>query len=202
MKIKHIVSCILIVLLGLTWLFRYITLNNGLKVNSQYEQTFYEEGEIVAFGNNMSSGIQYYKDYALSVDNCKIYDSDEYISILDKTDKDFQLLIPDKIVELTVTLYNNGDTEDGIYFSSLELVGNDWYEYYNSEFTAYANDIYEDDVYSSYGIIVKPQDSYTIKLIYSLSKRGRTLSEWKRIEEEEMYLEITLKPINQFIKLF
>lgn len=61
--------------------------------------------------------------------------------------------------------------EDGIYFSSLTLNGVDWYEYYNSEFTA-----------------------YTIKIIYNLPKRGRTNSKWKTINQENMYLKITYSP--------
>lgn len=190
-----------IICFALIWLVRYITLNGGFRVNTEYERSVYEKGDVVSFDDNMSSGIQYYKDYSISIDDCKIYDSAEYIEKLGKTEEDFELLIPEKVVELTATLYNNGDKEDGIYFSSLQLVGTDWYEYTNSEFTAYANEIFEDDVYSAYGIIVEPQSSYTVKIIYNLPRRGRTLKVWENIEKENMYLEITLRPINKIIKL-
>ncbi|MCD7752208.1 MAG: hypothetical protein LUI10_10810 [Lachnospiraceae bacterium] len=207
---KRILTIALVFICAGLWLWRYISLNGGLVINDLYESAYYEQGDIVEFGDNLSSGKKYYSGYMISVDSSKIYNSADYMEMLGKTEEDFDILIPDKVIEITVTLYNENKAKaedesytdaDGIYFSSLELVGTDWYEYYNREFTAYANEIYEDDVYQSYGIIVEAQSSYTMKLIYNLDKRERTDAVWAKIEEEEMYLEITIRPVDQFIKL-
>ncbi len=207
---KRILTIALVLICAGLWLWRYISLNGGLVINDHYEHAYYEQGELVEFGDNMSSGKHYYSGYKISIDSTIIYDSDEYMEILGKTEEDFAILIPDKVVEITITLYNENEAKaegeaytsaDGIYFTTLELVGTDWYEYYNREFTAYANEIFADDVYKSYGIIVEAQSSYTMKLIYNLDKRERTDSVWAQIEEEDMYLEITIRPVKKFIKL-
>ncbi len=208
-KRRSVIICVITVLLLSAWVIRYISLNDGLKVGYKYDRAIYETGEVVAFGDNMSSGINYYDDYSISVDECRIYDSNEYILMLGKTEDDFNLDIPDKILEVTVTLYNDGEVreddtytdEDGVYFSSLQVVGTDWYEYFNREFTAYANEIFQDDVWGSYGIIVVPQSAYTFKIIYNLDQRERTDAVWNKIDETEMYLEVTLYPVNQLIKI-
>lgn len=201
MVAKRIVIILLSITFVVLWFFRYISLNNGLHINYMYEQVFYDKGQIVPFGNNMSSGIKYYNNLSILVDDCKIYDANEYMKILEKDKSNFRLWVPEKIIELTVTFYNNGEETEEMYFSSLQIVGDDWYEYFNSEFTAYANDIYEDNINISYGIAINPHGSYTMKIIYGISSEGRTNAQWKRIDSANMYLEISLKPVNKFIKI-
>lgn len=201
MTIKRIFISLIIVMTVILWSIRFVSLNHGFHISSQYKQEFYNIGETVEFGHNMSSGMKYYYNYSISVDNYKIYDADEYIKFLNKSKRDFQFLIPKKVVELNVTLHNNGDNNEEILFTSLQLVGVDWYEYFNSEFTAYANTIYNNDASSAYGIILKPHDSYSMKIIYGISPEGRTRKQWKNIESAYMNLEITLNPVNKIIRL-
>lgn len=198
---KRTVIVILTVVFAAIWFIRYITLNDGLRINHKFEQAFFEKGETVAFGDNMSVGSQYHKGFSIVAEDCRIYDSDAYMEMLGKSGDDFDLMIPEKVVELTVTLHNHGEQIEPMLFSSLELVGDDWYEFVHREFTGYANDVYEGNTDNAYGIQIKPGKQCTLKIIYSLSPRGRTDAQWSKIESANMYLEITLRPVNQFIKV-
>lgn len=202
MNTKRITKYCVILVILLIWAIRYVTLNHGFKISNEYQQEFYSKGDTVTFDDNMSCGIKYFKDYSICVDDFQIYDTDEYIHMLNKTQSDFGLLIPEKIVELTVTLKNNGNSlGNGVEFYGLTLVGTDWYSFYNSEFTAYANTIYDDNTQMSYGIIVPPDTTYTMKIIYDLPKCGRSNLNWQHISKEKMSLRITYSPISKLIAL-
>ena len=196
-KIVFIILFCFIVL----WGCRYAVLNDGFQLKHQLEHQYYELGEIAPMEDNMCLGKQYYKDLAISVDAFEIVDADEYISRLGKTEEDFSLLIPDKIAEATITIYNNDTEQQGVYFSSLQLVGTDWYEYFNREFTAYANDIFEDNVETSYGIIILPKDNYTVKVVFNMFQRGCPDARWHNIEKEDIYIQTTIRPVSKYIKV-
>ena len=197
---KKIVFIILFCFIVL-WGCRYVVLNDGFQIKHQLEHQYYELGEIAPMEDNMCLGKQYYKDLAISVDAFEIVDADEYISRLGKTEEDFSLLVPDKIAEATITIYNNDTEQQGVYFSSLQLVGTDWYEYFNREFTAYANDIFEDNVETSYGIIILPKDNYTVKVVFNMFQRGCPDARWQNIEKEDIYIQTTIRPVSKYIKV-
>lgn len=200
-KHKNRIISILLCSFFILWICRYVALNDGLQINDQFEHIYHDLGEKVAFGDNMCLGMQYYTDLAISVDAIEVIDTNVYIEQLGKSEEDFFFLLPEKVIEATITIYNDHTEEQGIYFSSLQVVGSDWYQYYHHELTAYANDLFKDNVGNAFGIILLPEDEYTIKLVFTLFKQGFPEHRWQNLEKEEMYMQTTIRPEAHFIKL-
>lgn len=201
------------VILVLISAVRYRMLNGCFGVETRFPTEVYSMGETVEFGDAMSFGKRYYAGYSISVDECKIYDIDDYLKQIKKSKDDFELLLGEKVVEVTVTLSNNNKDfeikesdeeytlEDAIELHSFQLWGIDWYEYINRELMAYANPVFEDDPSKSPYIVILPEESYQLKVIFNLAKKTMGEKRWEKIDKEEMMLGVTVAPVEKRIKL-
>ena len=200
-KYKKLALIIVFVMFFL-WCLRYYQLNDGKLVTHEYPEKIYGLNEKVEYGED----IVYGKDdrstgYAVTLLDKRIVDCEDYLDEIGKTEKDFNIYLPERVMEVTLNIsnINNDDLTQGVEFFPIWLIGRDWHEVYSSEFTAYANDIYEDDTNASFGIQVKQGKSYEIKLIYPMRRLCFSSYTWKNIDEESMWLTITSRPNRKLI---
>ena len=205
---KKVIGCVLAVFVIAVWAVRYYTLNDGFSVKYVCDREYYNMGEKVDFGDDQPAYNLSCKGYSIRVNGIEVYEGDEYIDLYSKG-KDVSITYrPDKVVEVDITLFNSdNNTDDGIQFYPIQLVGLDWFGTFNSELVALANPIYyEKGETKAQGIILRPNSSYDIKLAYGLSEHylKSYFPENRRnnLQDEEMWLEITSMPTNKLIKLF
>lgn len=198
---KIIILSVILVLLVL-WCFRYYQLNDGKLVKHKYKEEQYKVNEKVEYGDDVVYG----KDdkspgYAITFINRRVVDCKKYLQEINKNEEDFEIKLPEKVMEVTVNISNesNDDLSQGVDFYPIWLIGRDWYETYSAEFTAYANEIYKDNPDQAFGIQVKKGKSYKIKIIYPLAKADFSTNTWKNINEELMWLTITCRPKRKLI---
>lgn len=201
-RFKRIVICIAAFILIGVWAVRYCTLNGGFSVKYFANRLYYNMGEIVDFGDNNLTYAVKCNGYSIQVNGVNFYEPDEYLSSKSLSEEYNLIAVPDKIVEIDATLYNSDNETDGVEFYPIQLVGKDWSAMYNPEMVAIANPIFENNPKISYGLKVRPGTSYDIKLVYGLQKIYFPEKRWNNIENDEMWLEVTVDPDNKLIKLF
>lgn len=149
----------------------------------------------------MCFGAEVYNGYSIKIDNVEIYDFEEYLTRYSVEKEKLKSIIPERVAEVTITLYNREcDNDNGISFSGFFLVGVDWYSTINEEFIRCSNPFFE-DAETAKGIIIPKNQEYTLKLVYSLSKEKFTTYNWKNIDDEDMWIELTIDPQNKYIKI-
>lgn len=200
-KRKKIIGVILaVVIIGL-WAVRYYTLNDGFAIKYDMPHEYFDLGEKVEFDDDRPSSKVSCKGYSVRVNGVKFYEPDEYIKMYSKEDVSLKNY-PDKVAELDVTFFNSDNTTDGLQFYPMQLLGKDWFMTMDPELIALANPIFENDYTKAYGIILRPDSSYDVKLVYGLHDYLFPEDRWNNIENENMWLEITIMPTDKFIKLF
>lgn len=199
---KKIIGFFLTIILIGVWAVRYYSLNDGFAVSYFADREYFNMGDIVEYGDDVPIYTLSFKGYSIQVNNVEFYEPVEYAELYEHAEAVNKLSFPDKVVEVDVTFYNSDNETDGIEFYPIQLVGTDWFMTCNTELIAWANPIYENDADSAYGIILLPDSSYDIKLVYGLYNSTFPDYRWNDIENEKMWLEITIMPTNKQIKLF
>lgn len=201
-KIKNIVICLFVIILICIWSIRYYSFNNGFGVSYYYDRQYFDMGEVVDYDDDKPVYNQSCKGYSIQVNDVGIFEPNEYAE-LNSQNQDFSISgMPDKIVEIDVTFHNSNNETDGIQFYPIQLVGMDWFMTIDPKLVAFVNPIYENDSKQAYGIILRPDSSYDIKLVYGIYKVYFPEERWSNFQNEEMWLEITIMPTNKLIKLF
>jgi len=191
---------LLIIIILFAWLLRVIYLNKDGDIKNQYTKEVYQKGDDVSFEDNVSEGMNEYNGYSLKVEKLKVEETSDYMEALGVKNKNSSSLISEKVIEVTVGITNYGDkNEEGIFFPTFPIYGWDWYTYSNSEVTGYANDIFENE--PAFGIIVPYGKSTEVKIVYPLFREGMSEKRWSEIQNESMYMGLTIQPKARVIKL-
>lgn len=198
---KKIISILVTVSL-ICWGVRFYDINGTFLPHYEFETEIYPMNEAVSFDDNMSYNVYYSPGYSISVDAARIITLNEFLDEYDKSMEDFSYP-PECFIEIEVTIENYGsdNTQEGIYFYSLPLVGVDWYTFYNGEATAYANSFFEDDTTASYGVLVRKGTSASVRILYNLKEDFFTSKRWDSIADEDIWMSVSLKPIQKLIQI-
>lgn len=199
---------ILVIAAVLLWTVRYTRLNGGFKVGLRNPVIQYNIGDTVDFEDDRSGGAVVYKYLHVTVDDCHLYDTDDYLQKIHKDRDDFQLMLGEKVVELSVTIDNQNpdfvekpdeeySSDDAVFFSSFQLAGPDWYVFPHRELMAYANPIFQDNTDASTSLVFLPGEKYQMKWVFSLSQDRMSNRRWKQIADEDMALLLTFTPVEK-----
>ncbi len=200
-KRKKIIACVAAALILGAWTLRYYSLNDGFAVKYAYPREFYNLGEKVDYGQDRPDFKTSCEGYSIKVNGIKFYDLEEYTEMYPDGVVTGRYGTPDKVAELDITLYNKDNTEDGITFQQMHIVGRDWVATYHRELVAMANPVFENDAKSAFGVKLLTGADYDIKLAYGLFKQNFPEDRWNNIENEELSLMITCVPTEKHIKL-
>ncbi len=198
---KRITIIAVISTLMLIWGIRYYTINDGFAVHGQYPCKVYSMHETIEFGNGKTYNMYEQPGYSISLESARIIDSDAYLKELNANSGNYSYL-SEKYLELTLTISNNGDYQDGIIFYGLPVVGENWYTFYDEEITASINDFFVNNgVSSATGCMVSKGGSSTVKIAYNLYERHFLPKQWSDITDEKMWLWVTLMPEDKKIEI-
>lgn len=195
-KIIFVLSVIFLVV----WTIRYYTLNKTFLAHNEYLTTNYKLGEKVEINDNMSYNGYYNSGYSITVNKKRIISFEDFLSEYNKEQSDF-LIKPEKflIVETDIENISSDNTQEGVYFQSLPIIGTNWYTFFNREATAYVNDFFDDDTSVSYGVLVHKGTSAKVNIVYNLYEDSFSQSQWDNLDDEPMRLNITIRPVNNMI---
>jgi hypothetical protein len=197
---KKVIILTTVFVLIAAWCVRYYTLNGTFAIHDQYPLEVYKMHETVEFGDCVSYNVYEQPGYAISLESARIVNSDDYLKELDKTPEDFHYLSP-KYLELTLTVSNNGDYPNGLTFYALPVLGENWYTFYDNEITACINPFFNDDFNQGHACAVRKNTSTTIKIAYNLYDYHFRESTYGNLENEKMWLWVTLRPIDKRIEI-
>lgn len=200
---KTVILCLSVVLTA-AWTVRYYTLNDGFSVKYNVERLYYDMGDIVPYEEDQPAYVYYCDGYSIQVNGMQFHDADDFLTENDIRGVKGYLSRSDKLVELDVTIYNKDNTneEDGIRFNATHMLGVDWTAHYSPSIVAYENPIFENDASKAGALRAKPDSSYDVKLFYELRKSEFPEKRWADIENEKMWLEITIMERCKIIRLF
>lgn len=185
---------------AIAWCIRYYTLNGTFAVHGMYPEEVYAMHEIVAFDDCISYGGHEAPGYSVVLESARIVDSEDYLEELGKTAEDFHYL-SERYLELTLTVSNYGDYADGMSFYGLPVIGTNWYAFYDNEITACINPFFEDNYDDAWGCGVNKNSNATVKIAYNLYENVFSSKQWSNINQEKMWLWVTLKPIDKRIAI-
>lgn len=199
---KKTIVLILSLIFIIAWGIRFYTLNGTFSAHNEYQTINYELGDPVQFNDNMSYNAYHASGYSITANHVRIISFEQFLSEFNKTTNDFTTM-PEKflIVETTIENIFSDNTEEGIYFYSLPIIGTNWYTFFNGEATAYANNFFNNNTSASYGVLVHRGDSAIVNIVYNLYENTFSKKQWDYLDYEPMWMSITIQPENQRIKL-
>lgn len=182
------------------WCIRYYTLNGTFAVHGKFPEEIYAMHETVEFNDCKSYNVIEQPGYSITLDSARIIDTDNYLKEINKKPEDFHYL-SERYLELTLTVSNYGDYPDGLTFYSLPVVGTNWYTFFDNEVTACINPFFEDNFDDAFGCVVKKDSSATVKIAYNLYEDLFSYKQWESLNQEKMWLWVTLQPIDKRIAI-
>lgn len=181
-----ILVIIVILLLGASWTWRYVTMNRYYDELDNGDYKLYQLGEEVPFEDD---GVDMYTDlngYSMRVDKFEIHDYDTYLNNADLAiDRD--LYDPDKLVLVYVTLCNQSCDPNPVDLPAFILHGNDSVAPMNCDILLAANPILEE----STAVAVSTGYECQLVLPYELDKDRYDISTWRNIDDYKFYLTVT-----------
>lgn len=199
MKKKVVIISVLTICLVL-WGIRYYTFNGTFALHTAYPREYYSMNDTIVYDENtMSYGVFYQPGYSISLKNARIVSLEDYLSETKMSKEDFSGT-SEKYVELTFEISNNGDFADGITPYSFPIIGDNWYTFYDGEMTAYINEFAQDMSYVDM-ITVEKGKTATLKVAYNLFSFNFLPGEFENIENEDMWVYVSVKPISKYIKI-
>ena len=119
MKKYNKVVLIIVFVMAFLWCLRYYQLNDGKLVTHEYPEKIYGMNEKVEYGED----IVYGKDdrstgYAATLLDKRVVDCEKYLDEIGKTEKDFDIPLPERVMEVTLNISNisNDDSTQGVDF--------------------------------------------------------------------------------------
>ena len=197
---KKIAVCLISVSLLSLWLFRYYKLNDGFSVHGLYPEKICQMHETFSFGDSKSYNVIEQPGYSISLESARIVNSSEYLEELNMKADQFEYL-SEKYLELTLNVSNDGDYPDGITFYAFPVIGTNWYTFYDNQITACINPFFENNFEAAHGCGVAKGSSATVKIAYNLYEDLFLPDQWNKIDEEEMWLWVTIMPTDTKIHI-
>lgn len=196
MKKFIVIIATLAVLTG--WCMRFYSLNGTFKVKTEHPRKVYSVGEQVSLRDSISYNMIKQPDYNISVESARIIDAGNYLEEMNKTSDDF-LMLSERYLEITLDIVNNGDTENVFDFYGIPVIGTNWYTFYDPDATKYANGFKEN---GRAQFIKASMDGHRkVKVAYRLYWKDFNTEQWNNLEDEEMWLSVTLSPVEKRIKI-
>lgn len=196
---KRIIGAIAIAC-AVIWCIRYYTLNGTFAVHGIYQEEVYTMYDVVEFDDCMSYGGYEAPGYSIVLEAARIVDAKDYLEELGKNVGDFQYL-SERYLELTLTVSNCGDYKDGMNFYGLPVIGTNWYAFYDNEVTACINPFFENNYDAAWRCGVNKNSNATVKIAYNLYENMFSTKQWSNMNQEKMWLWVTLKPIDKRIAI-
>lgn len=197
---KRIVVSLIIVSILTLWVYRYHEINNGFSVHGEYPEIITHMHDKIEFAENKSYNLYEAPGYSISVEKARIIDTDDYLKELNMDTNEFEFL-SEKYLEITLTVQNNGDYQGGLSFYGLPIVGENWYSFYDNQLTACINPFFENDFDLAHGCTVSKGETATVKIAYNLYKQWFLPRQWENIENDNMWLSVTIMPVDTKVKI-
>jgi|GEM_PF-6950620 len=197
-KILYILLCIV----ALMWMIRVIYIQKVYaKILSQDNVYEYENnGEYIPFGDNYTAFGEFENldGYYIKVNDIEFYDVKTYMEDIVKTDemRYYDESVVYGVYEVTVSIKNDGNSNDGIRLPSIELKSDDYVCYVNYDWYMLINDMVDEE--GSLANVEKGcEKEYKLPfmLTYYRESFGRS------VETDNLWLSITLVPDERWIKI-
>lgn len=194
-KKKRILILAVVVIAAALWTWRYVTLNQYYKSIAS-KRVYYRLEETVELGNNIIDKIPTANGYSLTFHSCEVLSLDELAEKYEVSSEVMERLtdVPDYAVVVSVTAYNEDNTDGSIPFYYLNLHSVDWYTDWNGELMALLNDVGEEGWNMDY--TCEPGTSDDFYLVFNINHVGVRVSDkrWASIAEEPLWLQLTYGP--------
>lgn len=197
---KKIIIAVLLIGITSLWLLRYYKINDGFSVHGMFPEVEYQMNQKIEFRDNKSYNLIEQPGYEISVDSARVVDAVDYLKELDMAADQFEYL-SEKYLELTLTVSNTGDYPDGLSFYGLPVIGANWYTFYDNQVTACINPFFKRNFDIANGCAVTKGSSVTVKIAYNLYEDLFLPNQWENIEKENMWLWVTIKPVDTKVKI-
>ena len=197
MKKRYVVIGIVLLLVATGWIWRYSSLNRYYEnITEDTEEVIYDMGEIVPFEDDRMEGWKQANGYSMKVDSFEIVDSQEFINEVGFVPAD--TFSPcEKIAVVYITLFNESSDADGIMLTELGLYGIDQVLNLNWDLLFAANPVLEGNM----GIKLSHDSECSLILPYSLFEKYFSGATWNNIDNYELYLELTIYPVQKKVKI-
>lgn len=179
------------------WLVRYRAINQDYQERwaANSEKT-YSLGETVAIASDyLGYGITA-DGYTIKVNSFEIVDYKTYSSAWSYDDTD-RSRIPDKVALVDVTISQQNSTAEGFPLTELSLYTRDMLMNMDWDLLDMANRVLKGNT----GIRLEDGAACDIVLPFDLYKYRFTSSEWKKLEQSNIWLQITNYPARKSIKV-
>jgi len=195
MKKKWIGIGSFIFLLLLLWLIRVIWFNQTYPTINVYE---YDMGEIVELGTDVVS-YDVMQGYSVRVDSSKIWEYDDFADYYQVDREEVMnspMPVPDRVYEVTVTIWNAENTETGIALRDWYIQSKDIKCSIMGILFSYANPGID-----TTEIALRPNTEKTFHLTYSLTENRFRPGIWDSLEDYPMWLAVTWYPNKKMISI-
>lgn len=197
---KRIICAAVVLALAAAWVWRYVSLNNYWKstIPDNYVTERYAIGDTVAFeDNNIQYKVQA-EGYSLRVDGFQIADYETYMAENHITLEPKHPNPPDKIALVTVTLFNEGNTEEiPINFADFALYGIDQMFSLDYTLTPAMNPVLQGYT----GTRLQAGGEHQFVLVYAIYKMYLSNSTWANLDGYDMYFRVTAYPETKEVKV-
>lgn len=187
---------LLVVLLAAGWYWRFSNLNRFYWSLSQQKTQVYNFQEMVWFEDDYLDKDLQANGYGIRVDNFTIQNYQAYMAENDYSVPEGENP-PQKIALVTVTLYNEDSTADGVMLPELMLHGVDSYSNLNWDLLYAANPVLKNKL----GIHLEQGRECTLLLPFPLFEKLYSSKTWKTLDDYEFFLRITYYPTAKDIRL-
>ena len=197
MKKRYIVLVITLLLVAAGWIWRYNSLNKYYEdISSDTEEVIYDIGDVAPFEDDRMEGWKQANGYSLKVDRFEIVDSQDFIDKIGFAPNDAYFPC-EKIAVVYITLFNEESDADGIMLTELSLSGIDQVLNLNWDLLLAANPILEGNM----GIELAHESECSLILPFSLFEKYFSGATWNKIDNYELFLELTIYPAQKKVKV-
>lgn len=189
-------ALLLIILLVVGWCWRFASLNHFYWGISKQKTEVYDSHEMVWFEDDYLDKDLQADGYGIRVDGFTIENYQEYMDTNHYPIPDGEKP-PQRIVLVTVTLYNENSTANGVMLPELMLHGIDSYSNVDWDVLYAANPVLNDKP----GINLKQGRECTLVLPFPLFEKLYNGQTWDNIDDYEFFLRITFYPTAKDIRL-
>ncbi|MCD8127742.1 MAG: hypothetical protein LUD82_09990 [Clostridiales bacterium] len=195
--LESVLLVLFIVLAGL-WIWRYRTVNRSFEEKYSVPTVSYGLNDEIELGENIIELGMTADGYTLIFQSWELLEYDEALEkygVSEETAADFYYP-PERVLIVSVTVYNEDNTDSVIPLYDLTLCGTDWYTDWNEEFMAAINDDGWNILYSC-GV----GETEQIYLVYDLRESKFPEKRWESLSEESFFIQLTYRPVKISVKL-
>lgn len=170
------------------WFWRYTTMNAWYDSFSNVTDVLYQTGEIVAFGENMTSDKNTLDGYAIRVDGMKIMETDEFMELYG-VEKGAFASLPERMALVSITLFNE-DSDEDVLLTEFVLHGTDNYVGMLWGLIGKVNP----ELQGYYAVRLAHGQEYELVLPYLIFRDYFGSDTWQHMDEYDWKLRITCWP--------